>query len=311
MNLHEILGSKYPIIQGGMAHIAKGSFAASVSEAGAMGMIGTGGLSIEEIEKEIEICRSLTDKPFGLNVLLLHRQMDELAEMICKSGIGFITTGAGNPGKYYKMWKEAGIKVFPLVSNRAMAMRMESLGVDGLIAEGMEAGGHIGEVGSMVLIKEIADAVDIPVVAAGGIGTGSQLLAAEVLGAVGVQIGTVLLASEECPIHENYKEKVIKAKTSQVTVVGRINGMATRIIKNEMARVYIKEEKAGANKEELELLTLGALRKAVYEGDMKNGSIMAGQVVGQIEKIQPMKEIIEDLYESYIEERKKLCQKYQ
>lgn len=309
MNLQELLGTKYPIIQGGMAHIATGEFAARVSNAGGMGMIASGGMPLEKIQEEIKICKSLTDKPFGLNLMLLHREMDQLAELLCQSGIKFVTTGAGNPGKYINLWKSNGIKIFPVVSNKALAMRMENLGVDGLIAEGLEAGGHIGEVGSMVLVKEISDAVSIPVVAAGGIGSGAHMLAAEVLGACGVQIGTILLGSEECPIHDNYKQKVISSKTSQVTVVGRIKGLPTRIIKNDMARKYIQKEKEGASLEELELMTLGALREAVKNGDMKNGSIMCGQVVASVTQIQSLEKIFHTLFESYQEEREKICQR--
>lgn len=307
MNLQELLNIKYPFIQGGMAHIATGEFAAKSSNEGAMGLISTGGLPIETIKKEIEKCKSMTDKPFGLNIMLMHREADKIAELVCDYNIKFVTTGAGNPGKYIEKWKSNGVKIFPVVSNKALAIRLERLGVDGLIAEGSEAGGHIGELSTMVLVKEIVDSVNIPVVAAGGIGSGEQILAAEALGACGVQIGTILLGSEECPIHNNYKEKIISSKSSQVTVVGRINGLATRVIKNNMSKEYTRLEKLNTNIEELELLTYGALKEAVKNGDIVNGSIMCGQIVGSVQKVEPLKEIFERLISEYNLAKEKIC----
>ncbi|MGO3752269.1 MAG: nitronate monooxygenase [Peptoniphilaceae bacterium] len=309
MNLNKILEIKYPFIQGAMAHIARGKFAAQVSNAGAMGVIGTGGMDIETIKKEIEICKEHTNKAFGINLILIHKDIDKIADLVCEYDIKFVTTGAGNPSKYIKKWKNKGIKIFPLVSTKALALRLESLGVDGIIAEGSEAGGHIGELTTMVLLKEVSDAVEIPVIGAGGIGSGSQILAAEALGASGVQMGTILLGSEECPIHENYKNKIISAKSNQVTVMGRINGLATRVLKNEMSKKYIELEKSGAELEGLEMLTLGALRKSVKYGDIKEGTIMCGQVVGSVKEIKSLETIFKELYCEYEKEKEKLCQR--
>lgn len=305
MNLNEILNIKYPIIQGGMAWIATGKFAAEVSNLGAMGLIATGGRKIEDIRREIEIAKSLTDKPFGLNVLMLHRDVDKIADLVLEYDIAFVSTGAGNPGKYIKKWKDNGTKVFPVVASKALAIRLERAGADGLICEGSEAGGHIGELTSLVLINEVKDAVDIPVVLAGGISNGRTMLAADCLGACGVQLGTILLGSEECPIHENYKRKLIKSKSSSVKVIGRINGLPTRVIKNKMVKDYLELEKNGASLEELEKLTHSALGRAVRDGDMENGSIMAGQAVDSIKEIRPLKEIFENLMDEYRKEKEK------
>ncbi|RVU54835.1 nitronate monooxygenase [Anaerosphaera multitolerans] len=309
MRLEEILNIKYPFIQGGMAHIATGEFAAAISNAGGLGLIGTGGLSASDLKKQIEICKSKTDKPFGVNILLINPEVEEIAEIVSDYKIPVVTTGAGNPGKYIEKWKESNIKVFPVVSSKALAVRMERLGVDGIIAEGQEAGGHIGELTSMVLIHQIADELSIPVIAAGGIASGKQILAAEVLGAVGVQMGTCLLATNECPVHEKYKDRIIAAKSSQVTVMGRINGLPNRVLKNKMVNEYIEKEKQGATMEELEILTLGSLRKAVHEGDMTNGTIMAGQVVEEVKEKTSVKALFEKLYSDYLLEKKKLCAK--
>lgn len=243
MNLEKILNIKYPFIQGGMANISKGKFAASVSEAGGLGLIGTGGMSPEDLLKEIKIAKENTDKLFGVNLLLLNPQIDALVDIVISQGIKFLTTGAGNPGKYMKRFKENKIKVFPIVSSIALAKRMEKLGADGIIVEGEEAAGHIGDISTMVLLPQVAQAVNIPVVAAGGIGSGRQIFAAEVLGASGIQFGTSLLATFECPIHQNYKEKIIKSKSSNITVIGLTNAYKTRVIKNKMARTYLEIEK--------------------------------------------------------------------
>ena len=297
MKLNELLGIKYPLIQGGMANIATGEFAASVSNAGALGLIGAGGMDTATLKKNIEICRSLTDKPFGVNIMLMNPCADEMAQLVIDEKVSVVTTGAGNPGKYVAAWKEAGIKVLPVVPSVALAKRLEKYNVDAVIVEGTEAGGHIGDLTTMALVPQVVEAVNIPVIAAGGIASGKQVLAAYALGACGVQVGTCLLASEECPIHENYKQAIVKAKDTSTTVTGRIGGTPVRIIKNKMAKEYIKREKEGAGMEELEKYTLGSLRKAVLEGDVDNGSLMAGQVAGMVNEIQPVATIIKNLFD--------------
>lgn len=297
MKLNELLGIKYPLIQGGMANIATGEFAASVSNAGALGLIGAGGMDTATLKKNIEICRSLTDKPFGVNIMLMNPCADEMAQLVIDEKVPVVTTGAGNPGKYVAAWKEAGIKVLPVVPSVALAKRLEKYNVDAIIVEGTEAGGHIGDLTTMALVPQVVEAVNIPVIAAGGIASGKQVLAAYALGACGVQVGTCLLASEECPIHENYKQAIVKAKDTSTTVTGRIGGTPVRIIKNKMAKEYIKREKEGAGMEELEKYTLGSLRKAVLEGDVDNGSLMAGQVAGMVNEIQPVATIIKNLFD--------------
>ena len=297
MKLNELLGIKYPLIQGGMANIATGEFAASISNAGALGLIGAGGMDTATLKKNIEICRSLTDKPFGVNIMLMNPCADEMAQLVIDEKVPVVTTGAGNPGKYVAAWKEAGIKVLPVVPSVALAKRLEKYNVDAVIVEGTEAGGHIGDLTTMALVPQVVEAVNIPVIAAGGIASGKQVLAAYALGACGVQVGTCLLASEECPIHENYKQAIVKAKDTSTTVTGRIGGTPVRIIKNKMAKEYIKREKEGAGMEELEKYTLGSLRKAVLEGDVDNGSLMAGQVAGMVNEIQPVATIIKNLFD--------------
>lgn len=280
-----------------MANIATGEFAASVSNAGALGLIGAGGMDTATLKKNIEICRSLTDKPFGVNIMLMNPCADEMAQLVIDEKVPVVTTGAGNPGKYVVAWKEAGIKVLPVVPSVALAKRLEKYNVDAVIVEGTEAGGHIGDLTTMALVPQVVEAVNIPVIAAGGIASGKQVLAAYALGACGVQVGTCLLASEECPIHENYKQAIVKAKDTSTTVTGRIGGTPVRIIKNKMAKEYIKREKEGAGMEELEKYTLGSLRKAVLEGDVDNGSLMAGQVAGMVNEIQPVATIIKNLFD--------------
>ena len=243
MRINEILNIEFPILQGGMANIATGEFAAAISEAGALGIIGAGGMSAESLREEIRRCKSLTTQPFGVNIMLMNPDADKMPDLIIEERVPVVTTGAGNPGKYVKQWKESGIKVFPVVSNVALAKRLSSLGVDGLIAEGCESGGHIGELTTMALVPQVCDAVDIPVIAAGGIGDGRQMAAAFALGACGVQVGTCLLVSEECPIHENYKQAIISAKDSSTTVTGRSAGAPVRVIKNPMTREYLEMEK--------------------------------------------------------------------
>lgn len=299
MKLSKILKTSYPFIQGGMANISKGRFAAAVSEAGAMGQIATGGMDAEELLEEIKLAKTLTTKPFGVNLLLLNPNIDAFVDIVLSEKIPFVTTGAGNPGKYISRLKENGVVVFPIVSNVSLAIRMERLGADGIIVEGEEAAGHIGDVSTMVLLPQVKDAVSIPVVAAGGIASGRQMFAAEVLGADGFQLGTSLLFTEECPIHENYKEKLLKAKTAQITVIGTTNGYRTRVLKNKMANAYLELERRADNKLELEQLTLGALKRAVFDGDMDNGSIMAGEVVGQLKAIYPLRDLFAMFYKDY------------
>ena len=299
MTIAQLLNIKYPLIQGGMANIATGGFAASVSNAGALGLIGSGGMDAEKLREHIRLCKSLTDKPFGVNLMLMNPDTERMAQVVIDEQVPVVTTGAGNPGKYIAAWKEAGIKVLPVIPSVALAVRLARLGVDGIIAEGTESGGHIGELTTMALVPQVVDAVSIPVVAAGGIACGRQLLAAMALGASGVQVGTCLLASEECPIHDNYKAAVLKASDTDTIVTGRINGKPVRSLKNQMTRQYVQREKEGATLEELEIYTLGSLRKAVLEGDVQNGSLMAGQVAGMIREIRPVKDIIEELFAQY------------
>lgn len=295
MRLDKMLGIKYPCIQGGMANIASGEFAAAVSNAGGLGLIGAGGMNTEMLRDHIRRCKALTDKPFGVNLMLMNPDAPEMARMIVEEGVKIVTTGAGSPSSYMPMWKENGMIVMPVVSSSLLAKKMEFMGADAVIAEGTESGGHVGEMTTMALVPQIVDAVSIPVIAAGGIADGRQLAAAFCLGAIGVQLGTCLLAAEECPIHPAYKEAVLKAKDNDTIVTGRIAGTPVRILKNAMAREYVKQERAGADKMDLEKFTLGSLRRAVFEGDVKTGSLMAGQVVGQIKEIRSLKEIFESM----------------
>lgn len=310
MKLNEILGIKYPIIQGGMAHIADGKFAAQVSNVGALGVIGSGGMNVEELRKQIRICKALTDKPFGVNLMLLNPYVDQMVKILVEEHVPVVTSGAGSPAKYVRTLHENNIKVFPVVSSPIMAKRMERQGVDGIIVEGNEAGGHIGEMTSMTLIPQSRDKVSIPIIAAGGIASGEQIFAAKVLGATGVQIGTLFLSSEECPIHKSYKELLLKAKDNNVTVVGRINGIPMRLIKNKMARSYVEGEREGKDKMELEEYTLGALKLAVRDGELNEGSFMAGLTVGQIDTIRSLEEIVENLMNKYNQEWKKIYDQY-
>lgn len=297
MLLNEMLGIKYPIIQGGMANIATGKFAAAVSEAGGLGLIASGGYDAARIEQEIAEARRATDKPFGVNLMLLNPDVDNIADLLAREKIQVITTGAGSPGKYMEAWKESGAIVIPVVASCALAKRMEKMGADAVIAEGGESGGHVGDMTTMALVPQVVDSVEIPVIAAGGIADGRQFAAAMCLGAIGIQIGTCLLVSEECPVHENYKLELIKARDNSTTVTGRSLQAPVRIIKNAMAREYLKLESQAASREELEQITLGGLRRAVVDGDMKTGSVMAGQVCGQLKEIRPVADILRDMYE--------------
>ena len=295
--LNEILGTEFPIIQGGMANIATGEFAAACSNAGALGMISTGGWDADRLRKEIRRARELTEgkRPFGVNLMLMSPYAADIAQVILDAGVQVVTTGAGNPGQYIPAWKEAGIKVIPVVAAAVLAKRLSRYGVDAFVAEGMESGGHVGEMTTMALVPQVIDAVDVPVIAAGGIADGRQMAAALALGASGVQVGTCLLASEECPIHENYKQAVLKAKDSDTTVTGRSIGGPVRVLKNKMAREYLALEKRGATLEELETVTLGGLRRAVLEGDVERGSVMMGQVAGMVHEVRPLRRIFEEL----------------
>jgi len=295
-NIAEILNIKYPLIQGGMANIATHKLASAVSNAGGLGLIASGANDAETIRQEIRKCRELTDKPFGVNIMLMSPHAKDIAQMVTEEKVQVVTTGAGNPGPYMEAWKKAGIIVIPVVPSVALAKRVERNGADAVIVEGTEAGGHIGELTTMVLVPQVVDAVKIPVIAAGGIADRRGVLAAFALGAKGVQVGTVMLASEECPIHENYKRKVIEAGDTDTVVTGRTTGAPVRVIKNKMARVYLDMAAKGATLEELERLTLGSLRRAVFEGDVDNGSLMAGQIAGLVKEVRPVKQIIEDLF---------------
>lgn len=290
----ELLNIKYPIIQGGMAWIADASLAVGVSEAGGLGIISGVGPT-EVVRAQIRKAKELTDKPFGVNVMLMQDNADEIAHLVCDEKVPVVTTGAGSPGKYIEMWKSHGIKVIPVVPSVAIAKRMEKFGADAVIAEGMESGGHIGQTTTMSLVPQVVDAVNIPVIAAGGIGDGRGIAASFMLGAVGVQMGTRFLVSNECNVHKNYKEKVLKAKDIETEVTGTSTSHPVRVLRNKLTREYIKLEKSNSNSEKLESLTRGALRKAVIEGDTENGSVMAGQIAGLVKKEQSCKEIIEEL----------------
>ena len=305
--ISELIGTRYPIIQGGMANIATGEFAAAVSNGGGLGLIAAGGMTPEQLTQNIRRCRELTQAPFGVNIMLMHPAAEEMADIVARERVPVVTTGAGNPAKFMARWKEAGCLVFPVVPSVALAQRMERLGADGVIPEGTESGGHVGELTTMALVPQVVEAVSIPVIAAGGIASGRQLLAAIALGAAGVQIGTCLLVSGECPIHPAYKEAVQKAGDTDTVVTGRISGIPVRVLKNKMAREYVKREKAGADKMELEQYTLGALRKAVFDGDVQTGSLMAGQVAGQCREIRPVAEILRELWEGFLSEKERLA----
>lgn len=293
----ELLHIEYPIFQGGMAWVAEHTLAAAVSNAGGLGIIASGGASCEYIREEVRKAKQLTNKPFGVNVMLLNPEAEAIAKMLVEEQVSVVTTGAGNPEKYFPMWKEAGIKIIPVVASVGLARRMAKYGADALIAEGCESGGHIGEQTTMSLVPQVAQAVDIPVLAAGGIGDGRGVAAAFMLGAEGVQVGTRFLLADETRIHENYKEKVAKAKDIDTQVTGRSTGHPVRLLRNPMTRKYLKMEAEGASSETLELMTLGSLRRAVVDGDLNEGSFMAGQIAGLVNKRQTCREIIEEMME--------------
>ena len=293
----KLLGIQYPVIQGGMAWVAEHHLAAAVSEAGGLGLIGASAAPAEWVRNEIREAKKLTDKPFGVNIMLMSPYADEVAKVVAEEGVKVVTTGAGNPEKYMELWKNAGIRVIPVVASVALARRMERAGADAVVAEGCESGGHIGETTTMALVPQVADAVKIPVIAAGGIADGRGMAAAFMLGAEAVQIGTRFVVSKESIVHENYKQRIIKAKDIDSTVTGRSHGHPVRCLRNQMTREYQKLEAEGKSFEELEYLTLGTLRKAVQEGDVTNGTVMAGQIAGMISKEQTCKEMIDEMME--------------
>lgn len=301
-----ILGIRYPIFQGGMAWISDSKLAAAVSNAGGLGIIAGANAPASYIRNEIKETKKLTDKPFGLNIMLLSDNADELADIAIEEGVKVITTGAGNPGKFMERWKQAGIIVIPVVASVALAKRMERCGADAVIAEGCEAGGHIGKLTTMVLLPQVVDAVNIPVIGAGGIADGRGIAAAFALGASGIQVGTRFLVSEECQIHDNYKNAVIKSKDIDTVVTGRCTGHPVQVLKNKLAKEYLKLEKNNVSFDKLEELGRGALKKAVVDGDIENGSLMAGQISGMLKKVQTSKEIIEEMFNKYEEIKKNL-----
>ena len=291
----ELLGIEYPIIQGGMAWVAEYHLAAGVSNAGGLGLIGAASAPAEWVREQIREAKKLTDKPFGVNIMLMSPYADEVAKVVAEEGVKVVTTGAGNPEKYMKMWKEAGVKVIPVVASVALAKRMERCGADALVAEGTEAGGHIGENTTMVLVPQIVDAVNIPVIAAGGIADGRGIAAAFMLGARAVQMGTHFVATKESMVHENYKNAILKAKDIDSRVTGRTTGHPVRALRNQMTKQNLDMEKAGASFEELEHLTLGGLRRAVVDGDVVNDSVMAGQSAAMVKEILSCEELIQKL----------------
>lgn len=290
-----MLNIQYPIFQGAMAWIADHAIAAAVSEAGGLGIIASGNAPADWVRAEIKALKEITSKPFGVNIMLLSPHAEEVAKVVVEEGVTIVTTGAGDPGKYMTMWKEAGIKVIPVVPSVALARRMEKQGADALVVEGCEAGGHIGELTTMVLTPQVVDAVNIPVIAAGGIADHRGFAAAMMLGADAVQIGTKFLVAKECTVHENYKQRVLKASDIDTVVTGRSTGHPVRALRNKLSREFTKREKEGASIEELEALGAGGLRLAVVEGDVVNGTVMSGQIAGMIKKEQTAKEMIEEI----------------
>ena len=297
----ELLGIEYPIIQGGMAWVAEYNLAAAVSNAGGFGVIGAASAPPEIVREQIRKCKELTDKPFGVNVMLMNPNAEEVAKIVIEEGVKAVTTGAGNPAKFIPMWKEAGVKVMPVVASVAMAVMMERAGADAIVAEGMESGGHIGQTTTMALLPQVVDAVNIPVIGAGGIADGRGFAAAIMLGAEAVQMGTAFLVAKENIVHENYRNKVIAAKDIDSVVTGTSTGHPVRGLRNHMTKEYLRLEKEGATIDELEKITLGALRRAVIEGDAKDGTVMAGQIAGLIKKEATCKEIITSIYNEGVE----------
>ena len=291
----ELLGIEKPIIQGGMAWVAESHLAAAVSNAGGFGLIGAANAPADVVRNYIHEARELTDKPFGVNIMLMSPFADDIAQLVTEEKVAAVTTGAGNPEKYMAQWKAAGIKVIPVIASVALAKRMERVGADAVVAEGTESGGHIGQATTMTLVPQVVDAVQIPVIAAGGIGDGRGMAAAFMLGAEAVQMGTRFCVADECVIHDKYKDRILKAKDIDSEVTGRSHGHPVRGLRNKMTREYLKLEAEGASFEQLENLTLGGLRKAVVEGDTDNGSVLAGQIAGMITKRQSCQEIVDEV----------------
>ena len=296
--LTSLLKIKYPLIQGGMANIATAKFAASVSNAGGLGLIGCGGNDVKWLIEQVNEIRTLTDKPFGVNVMLMNPHAPLLMEALYELKVPVVTTGAGSPSAYIKKLQDVGTKVIPVVPTSALAARMEKQGADAVVVEGCEAGGHIGELTTMALVPQACDAVSIPVIAAGGIADKRGVAAAFALGASGVQVGSVLLATYECPIHINYKNLIIDAKDSSTIVTGRQSGLPVRVLKNEMAKKYLELSAKDVEPIELEKLTLGSLRKAVFDGDITSGSFMSGQISGMIKEIKSVEEVIKSMFDN-------------
>jgi len=290
-----LLGIRYPIFLGGMAHVSRAPLVAAVSAAGGLGIIGSGGMPPDVLIEQIRDVRTRTDRPFGVNLMLLDPNIEAQLEVVLRERVTMVTTGAGNPAPYIPKLREAGIKVFPVVPAVSLARRMERAGADGVIAEGTESGGHVGEVTTIVLVPQVVDAVNIPVIAAGGIADGRGLAAALVLGARGVQMGTRFLASVEAPAHENFKTAILKANERSTLVTGRSINAPVRTLANKMSKQFALFEKEGRPREEFEVLAVGGLRRAVYDGDTETGSLMAGQISGMIDKIEPVKEIIDEM----------------
>ena len=291
----ELLGIEYPVIQGGMAWVAEHKLAAAVADAGGLGLIGAASAPPEVVREEIRKAKELTDKPFGVNVMLLNPNAEEVAKIVVEEGVKVVTTGAGNPAKFMKLWKDNGVKVIPVVASVAMAKMMERAGADAIVAEGMESGGHIGAQTTMTLVPQVVDAVNIPVIAAGGIGDGRGVAASFMLGAEGVQMGTRFVVADESIVHDNYKDRIVKAKDIDSVVTGQSTGHPVRCLRNQMTKEYIKKEQEGVPFEELERMTLGSLRKAVMDGDILNGTVMAGQIAGLVSKRQSCKEILQEI----------------
>lgn len=302
----DILGIEYPIIQGGMAWVATAELAAAVSEAGGLGIIAAGNMKAEAVRDEIKKLKKMTDKPYGVNIMFRSRYLDEVMNVVIEERVPVITTGAGNPGKYVPRLKEIGTKVIPVVASVALAKRLARSGVDMLIAEGTESGGHIGELTTMALVPQIVDAVDIPVIAAGGIADGRGIMAAFSLGAQGVQLGTIFICAEECIAHDNFKNAVIKAGDRDTAVTGRSTGHPIRSLRNKLTRLYEETEKKGASEEELEQLGIGRLRQAVIDGDVEYGAVMLGQISGLVKSVKPAKQIIKELADDVEKEKARM-----
>ncbi len=291
----ELLGIQYPVIQGGMAWVAEHHLAAAVSEAGGLGLIGAANAPAEWVREQIRAAKNLTEQPFGVNIMLMSPYADEVAQVVAEEGVKVVTTGAGSPEKYMEQWKQSGIRVIPVVASVALAKRMERCGADAVVAEGCESGGHVGESTTMALVPQVVDAVQIPVIAAGGIADGRGIAAAFMLGAKAVQMGTRFIATQEAQVHESYKNQVLRAKDIDTRVTGRSTGHPVRALRNEMTKRYLELEQEGASFEELEQLTLGGLRRAVVEGDVRMGSMMAGQCAGLVREILPCSELVPQL----------------